>query len=194
NNPELTAETFIPSPIALRPAPSALLYKTGDQARWLADGNIEFLGRVDTQVKIRGFRVELQEIENRLLLHEKIKEAVVIDREKEGDKYLCAYVVAWRMAQNAGGGAQGDDASASYRDVTQIPVYRDALDTLDTADLVNYLSEKLPGYMVPSYFVFLDKIPLTHSGKTDRKELPAPGINAGDKFAAPRDAIEKQLV
>ncbi|MCP5047745.1 MAG: amino acid adenylation domain-containing protein, partial [bacterium] len=180
NNPELTAETFIlrapfgqinprgqeenhqehdvrPSPIAYRPSP---LFKTGDQARWLADGHIEFLGRVDTQVKIRGFRIELQEIENRLLQHKNIKEVVVIDRQMEGDKYLCAYVVAWRMTQDAGRGAQGEDMSVSCRDVTQMPIYRDmpdALDTLDTADLANYLSEKLPGYMVPSYFVFLDK-------------------------------------
>ncbi|MDP4147737.1 MAG: amino acid adenylation domain-containing protein, partial [Bacillota bacterium] len=89
NRPELTEEKFIQNPYE----PGERMYKTGDLARWLPDGNIEFMGRIDHQVKIRGFRIELGEIENQLLKHEEIKEAVVIDREDiEGNKYLCAYV------------------------------------------------------------------------------------------------------
>ncbi|MDP4147631.1 MAG: non-ribosomal peptide synthetase, partial [Bacillota bacterium] len=91
NRPELNEEKFIANPYE----PGERMYKTGDWARWLPDGNIEFIGRIDNQVKIRGFRIELGEIEIQLLKHEEIKEAVVIDREdKEGNKYLCAYVVS----------------------------------------------------------------------------------------------------
>ena len=89
NNPDLTKEKFIDHPFK----EGEKLYRTGDLARWLPDGNIEFLGRIDHQVKIRGFRIELGEIENTLLKHENIKESVVLALEKNGDKYICAYVV-----------------------------------------------------------------------------------------------------
>ena len=141
------------------------MYRTGDLARWLPDGNIEFIGRIDHQVKIRGFRIELGEIESQLLKHEEIKEAVVIDREdKDGNKYLCAYVV-------------------SNKEMTVI-------------ELREHLSKELPDYMVPAYFMQLEKIPLTPNGKIDRKALPEPDgdINTGVEYVAPRNEIEEKIV
>jgi amino acid adenylation domain-containing protein len=138
------------------------IYKTGDQGRWLPDGNIEFMGRIDQQVKIRGFRIELEEIENRLSAHPGIKRAVVIDRTGPGgEKYLCAYLVC------------------------QMPLSADALEA--------FLSRSLPGYMIPSYFVPREEIPLTPNGKIDRRALPAPGLKQ-EEYIAPRDPIEKKLV
>jgi amino acid adenylation domain-containing protein len=138
------------------------LYCTGDLAKWLPDGNIEFLGRIDHQVKIRGFRIELGEIENRLLKHGPVKESVVLSREDSvGDKYLAAYFVS-------------DE---------EIP----------HEELRVHLLKKLPDYMIPSYFVQLEKIPLTPNGKVDRKALPKPELKAGDSYIAPRDEIEKKL-
>jgi acyl-coenzyme A synthetase/AMP-(fatty) acid ligase len=126
-------------------------YRTGDLARWLSDGNIEFLGRVDQQVKIRGFRVELGEIENELVKHKDIKDAVVIPREDEtGDKYLCVYYVP------------------HHPNIVKVE------------ELTAYLSRFLPGYMMPLHFLALEKIPLTASGKVDRKALPRPGQNPGE--------------
>jgi amino acid adenylation domain-containing protein len=139
------------------------IYRTGDLARWLADGNIEFLGRIDQQVKIRGFRIELGEIEARLLKYNLIKEAVVIDRlEESGEKYLCGYIV--------------------YKE------------PFDLSGLSDYLAANLPAYMVPAYFVSVDKIPLTRGGKVDRKALPEPGFVTGKKYAAPRGETERKLV
>ncbi len=129
------------------------LYKTGDLGRWLADGTIEFLGRMDYQVKIRGFRIELEEIENCLVRHSLVKEAVVTDREDaEGNKYLCAYIV-------------GTDAFKKDYDIET---------------LKGYLSQILPDYMVPAHFVVLEQFPLTSNGKIDRKALPAPEIHVSD--------------
>ncbi|MCP4146714.1 MAG: AMP-binding protein, partial [bacterium] len=125
--------------------PEASLYKTGDLARWLPDGNIEFLGRIDHQVKIRGFRIELREIENHLLSHKDIKETVVLaNKDNSGDKFLCAYFTTWLHSSP---GSQ--DAS----------VYRE------------YLSQCLPDYMIPSSSIKMEKIPLTANGKVDRKAL-----------------------
>ncbi|UCH97677.1 MAG: AMP-binding protein, partial [Candidatus Aminicenantes bacterium] len=159
------------------------LYKTGDLARWLPDGNIEFLGRLDHQVKIRGFRIETGEIESQLLKNKKIKEARVIDRvDSTGDKYLCAYVVPdgthgpWGIPGGAPIKEHGEMADG------EVPA------------LSEYLSQSLPGYMVPSYFVRLEKIPLTPSGKLDRKALPEPIVKTGDNYAAPRNKIEEKLV
>ncbi|UCH97167.1 MAG: AMP-binding protein, partial [Candidatus Aminicenantes bacterium] len=144
------------------------LYRTGDFARLISTGNIEFLGRKDTQVKVRGFRVELGEIETALLTHELIKEAVVIDRQKEdGETYLCAYIVP----VGAGLGESID---------------------IDTRELRNYLAGFLPGYMIPARVVSLDKMPLTPSNKIDRKALPDPGTLQGQAMA-PRDEIERKL-
>ncbi|UCH92334.1 MAG: amino acid adenylation domain-containing protein [Candidatus Aminicenantes bacterium] len=131
-------------------------------ARWLADGNIEFLGRIDLQVKIRGFRIELGEIEARLLTHDLIKEAVVIDLWTDsGEKYLCVYIVS------------------------QEPI--------DVSEVKDFLSTGLPDYMIPSYVVPIDKIPLTISGKVDRKSLPAPGFIGSEEYAAPGTEIQKKL-
>jgi amino acid adenylation domain-containing protein len=145
------------------------IYKTGDLCRWLPDGNIEIFGREDQQVKIRGFRVELAEIENRLVKHDEIQEAVVITRKEEtGEKYLCAYVL-----------------------------YNRAIDkTPDNRELKDYLSQFLPGYMIPSYFVPLERIPLTPNGKIDRKALPNPepgGNGGGYTYMPPGNEIEKKL-
>ncbi|MCP5105573.1 MAG: amino acid adenylation domain-containing protein [bacterium] len=142
------------------------LYWTGDLGRLLVDGGIEFLGRRDHQVKIRGFRVEPGEIETRLLQHQAITEAVVILREDErGDKYLCAYVV------------------------------RHSPHSTNSTELREFLSQELPDYMVPSYFVQLEKMPLTPSGKIDRKALPVPVREESTIVCiAPRDEVEKKLL
>ncbi|GKX65197.1 non-ribosomal peptide synthase/polyketide synthase [Inconstantimicrobium mannanitabidum] len=160
NKPELTAEKFVDNPFE----PGTKMYKTGDLARWLPDGNIEFLGRIDNQVKIRGFRIELGEIENRLLQHKFIKEAAILVKEnKENkEKYICAYVVS--------------DLS------------------LEELKLKNYLKQTLPEYMIPTYFMQLDKIPLTQNGKIDRRSLPEPNLDAIlIEYEAPRNKIEKTL-
>ncbi|HLP62850.1 MAG TPA: amino acid adenylation domain-containing protein [Candidatus Deferrimicrobium sp.] len=160
NNKQLTGEKFIFVPHL----PEKNVYRTGDLSRWLADGNIEFLGRIDHQVKIRGFRIELGEIENELLKHEEIKEAVVITRQGEtGENYLCAYIVPRTERQIA------------------ISILRE------------YLVHRLPDYMVPAYFVYLDAIPLTPSGKINRRGLPEPETRI-EHYAAPRDQMETQLV
>ena len=163
NRPELTAEKFIANPFSTEV--HARLYKTGDLARYLADGNIEFLGRIDDQVKIRGFRIELGEIGSVLAQHPAVREVVVLAREdSSGDKRLIAYVVANQQPSPA------------------------------TNQLRNYLKEKLPDYMVPSAFVFLDKLPLTSTGKVDRKALPAPDQSRPEleeSHVIPRTPVEE---
>ncbi|AOY80913.2 non-ribosomal peptide synthetase [Moorena producens JHB] len=153
NRPELTAERFIHHP----DNPWARLYKTGDLARYLPDGNIEFLGRIDHQVKIRGFRIELGEIESLLSGYQQVPECVVIPREDTpGNKRLVAYVV-------------GDD-------------------DLDISALKEYIRQQLPDYMVPSVVVPLTSLPLSPSGKIDRKALPAPdaAFSHSSDFVAPK--------
>lgn len=145
NRPELTAERFVTDPFSSQS--SARLYKTGDLARYLADGNIDFLGRNDFQVKIRGHRIELGEIETLLDHHPAVQKSVVIAREDiPGDKQLVAYVIL-----NSGQQA-------------------------DASDFRSYVRATLPEYMVPSAFVTLDAFPLTPNRKVDRKALPAPQI------------------
>ena len=159
--PELTAERFLPDPWN----PGKTLYKTGDLARVLADGDIEYLGRSDHQVKIRGFRIELGEIEAVLDTHASVREAVVLAREDvPGDKRLAAYLVC----------------SGEAPSVTEL------------RDLVK---AKLPEYMVPSAFVFLDALPLTENGKVDRRALPAPEVGGGiaREHVAPRGPVEEAL-
>jgi amino acid adenylation domain-containing protein len=167
NNAALTHEKFIRSPYV----ESDRLYKTGDLARWLPNGSIEFIDRIDHQVKIRGFRIELGEIENRLLEHEAVKQTIVVDlQHAAGDRYLCAYVVphgthgAWSMEHGEG-----------------VPALKE------------FLSHTLPDYMIPSFFVPLDKLPLTANGKVDRRALPEPEIKAAENRVAPRDAVEEKL-
>ncbi|WP_445299506.1 amino acid adenylation domain-containing protein [Microcoleus sp. B3-A4] len=166
NRPELTNQKFIPNPFSAEPGQR--LYKTGDLARYLSDGNIEFLGRLDHQVKIRGFRIEQGEVESTLLQHPTVRETTVIAREDiPGDKRLVAYVVP---------------------NPEQTP-------TID--ELRRFLKQKLPDYMVPSAFVLLDALPLTPNGKVDRRALPAPDQSRPDQsvtFVAPRSPIEQQLV
>ncbi|MCP4158365.1 MAG: AMP-binding protein, partial [bacterium] len=148
------------------------LYRTGDLARWLPDGNIEFMGRIDLQVKIRGFRIELGEIETRLLTHPEIKEAVVLAHEtKGGDKTLCAYYVVEKLQHPKPG--------------PQHPA----------SDLKDYLSQTLPGYMIPTHFIRQEKIPLTPTGKIDRKTLSQIQITKlkTQTYIAPRDETEKKM-
>ena len=165
NRPELTAEKFIPNPFSDRPG--ACLYKTGDLGRYLSDGNIEFLGRIDHQVKIRGFRVELGEIEVVLGGHLTVREVAVLRREDEpGEVRLVAYVVPNREREPT------------------------------ISELRRFLQEKLPDYMIPSNFVILEALPLTPSGKVDRFSLPVPDTarpEIEDAFVAPRSPIEEIL-
>src|SRR5919202_2851587 len=164
NRPDLTQEKFIPNPF--NNEPSSRLYKTGDKARYLSDGNIEFLGRLDNQVKIRGFRIELGEIEAALAQYLGVRETVVIAREDvPGHKYLVAYIV---------------------------PNHESAL---AFSDLRSFLSEKLPNYMIPGAFVILDALPLTSNGKVDRRALPAPEFQSElqRSLVATRTPIEEML-
>ncbi|HVO96042.1 MAG TPA: amino acid adenylation domain-containing protein, partial [Terriglobales bacterium] len=165
NRPELTQEKFIPNPFSNDS--SSRLYKTGDLARYLPDGNIEFLGRVDEQVKIRGYRIELGEIEAVLGRHNEIQQAVVLAREDTpGDHRLVAYAVA----------IPGSSPSAS--------------------ELRTFLRQKLPEYMVPTAFLFLDSLPLTANGKVDRNALPVPDQTRpqlDEIFAPPRTPVEEIL-
>lgn len=159
NQPELTTEKFIPDMFSTRP--EARLYKTGDLVRRSEDGNIEFLGRIDHQVKVRGYRIELGEIETALCDHPSVQMAVVSAREDSpGDKRLVAYVVP-----NA-----GDDTVAEYGNNPGNKLSGQQL----AAYMREYLSARLPDYMVPTAFVMMDELPLTPNGKMDRKSLPAP--------------------
>ncbi|MDQ1355387.1 MAG: hypothetical protein QG657_5697 [Acidobacteriota bacterium] len=169
NKTEVTNQKFleVQKPFFKKVSGPRRVYKTGDLARWLSDGNIEFLGRIDRQVKIRGFRIELGEIENRLNLHSQIKEAVVgVCGGASEDTFLCAYVVC----------------SKSF---AQSPALAE--------ELKEHLARTLPGYMIPTSFMVIEKIPLTANGKIDRAALPEPVITPGVEFAEPRNAIEKKI-
>lgn len=167
NRPDLTAERFVPDPLG---APGERLYRSGDLARYRADGGIEYLGRIDHQVKVRGFRIELGEIETRLKQHPGIGEAVVLAREdRPGDKRLVAYVIS------SSPGEGGESPSPE--------------------SLQDFLKETLPEYMVPAAFVPLERLPVTANGKLDRKALPAPDFSAQfkEQYVAPRNPIEETL-
>ncbi|MBA2673703.1 non-ribosomal peptide synthetase, partial [Ramlibacter sp.] len=163
HRPELTAERFIPDPFATEPG--ARMYKSGDLARYLPNGTLDYLGRADHQVKIRGFRIELGEIEAALTTQPGVREALVLARDDApGDKRLVAYVVA-------------NDAA------------------LDATALRKPLLARLPDYMVPAHYVLLDALPLTSNGKIDRKALPSPemGTQATAVYVEPRTPTEQLL-
>ena len=146
NRPDLTDEKFIPNPF--NNEPSSRLYKTGDKARYLPDGNIEFLGRIDNQVKIRGFRIELGEVEAAIAQYPGVRETAVVAREDvSGHKYLVAYIVPNRE------------------------------EAIGSSDLRGFLKKKLPDYMIPGAFVMLDVLPLTPNGKIDRRAYPHQKFN-----------------
>ncbi|MBD2682799.1 amino acid adenylation domain-containing protein [Nostoc paludosum FACHB-159] len=165
NLPELTEQKFIPNPFSKDP--KARLYKTGDFACYLPDGNIEFLGRLDNQVKIRGFRIELEEIEAVLNQHPEIFQALVVDQpEQSGNKQLVAYIVANQEL---------------------VPNPR---------ELRSFLKDKLPDHMIPSVFVALEVLPLTPNGKVDRHALPMPDMSVRTldiEFVPPRNSIEENM-
>lgn len=154
---ELTKEKFIPNEYY----DFAKMYRTGDLTRWLPDGNIEYLGRMDNQVKIRGLRVELGDIENAVLKFQSIAETVVTVFENLGEKYLCSYFTA--------------------------------TETINISELKEALIRDLPDYMVPSYYVQLEKMPLNHNGKIDRKSLPRPNTDIEEEYVAPANEIEEKL-
>ena len=162
NRPELTAERFIYH--SFDEESDQRLYKTGDLARYLPDGNIQFVGRTDDQVKIRGYRIEPSDVEAVLARHRAIQSAVVMVREAAPtDKRLVAYVVLHEHA------------------------------TAESKELRAYLKDKLPDYMVPSAFVFLDALPLTPNGKLDRARLPKPELIQRSEFVAPRTPAESKI-
>ncbi|HEX6292327.1 MAG TPA: amino acid adenylation domain-containing protein [Herpetosiphonaceae bacterium] len=180
NQPALTAERFIPHPFG---QPGRRLYRTGDRARYLPDGNIEFLGRSDHQIKLRGFRVEPGEIEAALRQHEAVRDVVVMVREdRPGDKRLVAYVVEQRAGAMLVPFEHGRTSEQTDNREPGTP----------TSELRTYLKDRLPDYMVPSAFVFLDALPLAPSGKVDRRALPMPEAtrDATQTFVAPRTSVE----
>jgi acyl carrier protein len=167
NRPETTAEKFIPNPFISPGEGGGRLYRTGDIVRHLPDGNIEYLGRIDHQVKIRGYRIELEEIETALQQHPAIREAVVLAREDEpGNKRLVAYLVSVQEAAPT------------------------------TGELHSFLRQKLPVYMAPAAYVWLESLPMTTNGKIDRRALPAPDKTRPEleaAFVAPRTPAEERL-
>ncbi|MTI24466.1 amino acid adenylation domain-containing protein, partial [Fulvivirga kasyanovii] len=160
NEVELTNSKFIKNPFCQ----NEIIYRTGDRARWFADGNLEFLGRLDSQVKLRGYRIELREIETQLKQHNRIGDVVVDIRTLKGEKErkICAYYTA--------------------------------SSEIDSRELNNFLSNELPYYMVPSYFVRIDSIPVTVNGKMDKKSLPEPDLNRTAIKSIPKTPLEQMVV
>ena len=159
-DPVQTAIKFVPDPFAA--APGAILYRTGDRARFRNDGVLQFLGRQDSQVKIRGYRIELGEIQSLLLEHPAVEDAVVLVREDQpGERRLVAYLVAHEPP--------------------------------DPADLRALLRDRLPDYMVPAAYVFLERMPTTANGKLDRRALPAPSDLGPCRIVPPRTPTERTL-
>ncbi len=165
NRPELSAERFIPDPYSSEPG--SRMYASGDLCRYLPDGNIEFLGRIDQQVKIRGFRIELGEIESNLMHHPQISDAIVLAKGAPGNKKLAAYLVC-----------QGNEKP-----------------TINNLKI--FLKDFLPEYMVPAFFIFLEEMPVAATGKVDKKALPEPEVTREQlesEFVAPSNEKEEILV
>ncbi|WP_440057007.1 amino acid adenylation domain-containing protein (plasmid) [Pseudoalteromonas sp. T1lg65] len=161
NRPDLTADKFIDSPFTAEQG--ARLYKTGDLVRRLKDGRLEYLGRNDSQVKIRGYRIELGEVESALVALSNVKQAVVVDKQQAGQKFLAAYIVP----------EQGE--------------------VVDIEQIREEISVSLPEYMVPSAFALIASVPLNVNGKTDRRALPEPNFVDAGGYVAPRNELEAQL-
>jgi surfactin family lipopeptide synthetase A len=171
NNPELTQLAFIEHPFA----ESGRLYKTGDKARYLPDGNIEFLDRIDYQVKVRGFRIELGEIESVLGQHPEVREAVAIVRaDTPGNERLVAYVVG----------------TGTHPVASRHPSSEGNSSACSVQELRDFLKQKLPEYMVPAAVVMLEAIPLTPNGKVDRKALPVPDLHIDADYVPPSTPTE----
>ncbi|MGH8612555.1 MAG: AMP-binding protein, partial [Gammaproteobacteria bacterium] len=176
--PDLSAAAFIPNPFGTEPWDR--LYRSGDRARFRHNGTIEFLGRVDHQVKVRGHRIELGEIEARLAEHPRVREAAVLARaDGDGDKRLVAYIARSAAAPLP---VSGEDKPAGDSDVSG-------------EELRAFLKQSLPEYMVPSTFVFLERLPRTPNGKVDRNALPAPDFTSlpQARYVPPRTPTEERL-
>lgn len=174
--PELTKNRFIQDPFCKDP--NARMYKTGDLVRWLSDGNIEFLGRVDHQVKLRGYRIELGEIENQIGKLDFVAEVVVICRDDEGiDRRLVAYVIPTEPLES-----ENEELLAEQK-------------RQQVSKITDSLKSKLPQYMIPNIIVFMEQFPLTPNGKINRLGMPQPSEGDLQKhvYVAPRNEIEQIL-
>ncbi|HLP48669.1 MAG TPA: condensation domain-containing protein, partial [Candidatus Kapabacteria bacterium] len=175
NDPELNAERFIKNPF--NENDMAFLHKTGDIGRELENGEIELQGRIDRQVKIRGIRIELENIENCLLKHGKIDRAIVINQKNSaGETFLCAYIILKK--EEAGVKVEPGEVGI----------------TISTSELREFLEKELPEYMIPPYFVVIDKVPLTPNGKIDTKALPKHEIKIARDGIIPLNAMEEKLI
>lgn len=159
NNKALTAEKFINNPFG-----SGMVYKTGDSVKWLPDGNIEFLGRIDNQVKIRGFRVELNEINNRIMNIDNVKTCATIIKATDGKKIICSYFTS------------KDGAS------------------IEEAFIKEVLKEYLPSYMLPSFICQMEALPINANGKIDKNALPEPVLSTSREVLKPQNAIQEELL
>lgn len=214
HSPDLTAERFIPNPFAISDGnigndnslqTGSRLYRTGDLARYRADGNIEFLGRIDHQVKIRGFRIELAEIEAKLRQHPGVKEAVVLAREdRPGDKQLVAYlqVSAAQFLAYSQSNSEGFDPDLLTSDLLAFLSPSETSNTVTGKSLSNqylqkFLKNSLPDFMVPPVFVFMTTFPLLPNGKLNRKALPGPEIAlpiSDQEWVEPCNSVERSLL
>src|SRR6185369_7739533 len=167
NRPDLTAERFVPDPFA---EAGGRLYRTGDVVKYLSDGNVQFIGRVDYQVKVRGHRIELEEVEAALSSHAEVGQCVVAAVEGEGGhRQLVAHIVAAEPVNERGN--DGSDGAGELKKAWR-----------------QHLRDRLPGYMIPSVYMLIDRMPLTPNGKVDRKRLPSPIQHIGPATAESEDA------